>query len=117
MEEFFNLSPDPNSNPAYRQLNEPNKVLGVLAEVTHRENGTLSQLVLIPDSKFMADDGGGAAGENHVFIMNAADYLVGDRELISLRSREITTRPLEELEDEEKSRWKGEVQKNISYKR
>ena len=38
--------------------------------------------------------------------MNAVDYLLGDRELISLRSREITNRPLEELTDEEKSRWK-----------
>ena len=38
--------------------------------------------------------------------MNAVDYLLGDRELISLRSREITNRPLEELKDEEKSRWK-----------
>ena len=38
--------------------------------------------------------------------MNAVDYLLGDRELIALRSREITSRPLEELEDSEKSRWK-----------
>ena len=59
-----------------------------------------------PDSKFMADDGGGAAPENHIFIMNAADYLLGDQELISLRSREITNRPLLELNDSEKSRWK-----------
>ena len=58
------------------------------------------------DSKFIADDGGGASSENHIFIMNAVDYLLGDRELISLRSREITNRPLEELTDEEKSRWK-----------
>ena len=62
--------------------------------------------LFISDSKFMADNGGGAAPENHIFIMNAADYLLGDKELIDLRSREITTRPLEELEDEEKSRWK-----------
>ena len=38
--------------------------------------------------------------------MNSVDYLLGDRELISLRSREITNRPLEELDDKEKSRWK-----------
>ena len=106
MEEFFNLSPDPKSNPSFRQLNESGKVLGALAEVTHSESGILSQLILIPDSRFIADDGGGAAPENHIFIMNAVDYLLGDRELISLRSREITNRPLEELEDEEKSRWK-----------
>ena len=106
MEEFFNLNPDPNANPSFRQLNESGKVLGALAEVYLSESGSLSQLILISDSKFIADDGGGTAPENHIFIMNAVDYLLGDRELISLRSREITNRPLEELTDEEKSRWK-----------
>ena len=38
--------------------------------------------------------------------MNAIDYLIGDRELISLRSREITSRPLIELKDSQKSTWK-----------
>ena len=31
---------------------------------------------------------------------------MGDSELISLRSREITTRPLQELENSTKSTWK-----------
>ena len=106
MEEFFNLNPDPKANPSFRQLNEPGKVLGVLAEITHSANGILIQLILISDSKFIADDGGGAAPENHIFVMNAVDYLLGDKELISLRSREITNRPLQELEDDVKARWK-----------
>ena len=80
--------------------------MGALAEISHSDNTGLSQLILISDSKFLADDGGGAAPENHIFVMNAADYLLGDKELIALRSREITNRPLEELEDEEKARWK-----------
>ena len=67
---------------------------------------TSGQVILISDSKFMADDGGGASGENHIFIMNAIDYLLGDRELIALRSREITNRPLQELADATKSRLK-----------
>ena len=95
-----------NANPSFRQLNEPGRVLGALAEISFSENDSLSQLILISDSKFIADDGGGSAPENHIFIMNAVDYLLGDRELISLRSREITNRPLKELADEEKSRWK-----------
>ncbi len=106
MEEFFNLNPDPNANPSFRQLNEPGKVLGALAEVSHSENRSLSQLILIADSKFISDDGGGASPENHIFVMNAVDYLLGDKELISLRSREITNRPLQELEDDIKARWK-----------
>ena len=106
MQEFFNLNPDPNSNPSFRQLNEEGKTLGAVAEVLQGDSGILSQIILITDSKFMSDDGGGSAGENHIFIMNAVDYLLGDRELIALRSREITSRPLEELEDGTKSRWK-----------
>ena len=31
---------------------------------------------------------------NMIFIMNTIDYLLGDSELISLRSREVTDRPL-----------------------
>ena len=38
--------------------------------------------------------------------MNAIDYLLGDQELIALRSREITNRPLIELEDNAKTKWK-----------
>ena len=44
--------------------------------------------------------------ENHIFLLNSIDYLLGDQELISLRSREITNRPLQELENDTKSRWK-----------
>ena len=106
MQEFFNLNPDPNSNPSFRQLNENGKKLGAIVEITQEDSEGLSQIILITDSKFMSDDGGGGAGENHIFIMNAVDYLLGDRELIALRSREITSRPLKELEDVEKSRWK-----------
>ena len=108
MEEFFNLNPDPKQNPSFRQLNEPGKVMGVLVEkyTRHGETRLANQLILVSDSKFMSDAGGGSAPENKIFVMNAADYLLGDKELIALRSREITNRPLEELEDEEKSRWK-----------
>jgi gliding-associated putative ABC transporter substrate-binding component GldG len=106
MEEFFNLNPDPQQNPSFRQLNEPGKVMGVLVEKKYVETRLVSQLILVSDSKFMSDAGGGSASENKIFVMNAADYLLGDKELIALRSREITNRPLEELEDKEKSRWK-----------
>ncbi len=106
MQEFFNLNPDHNANPSFRQLNENGKTLGAIAEVRKEDTGQLSHIILITDSKFMSDDGGGGAPENHIFIMNAVDYILGDKELIALRSREITSRPLEELQDSEKSRWK-----------
>ena len=103
MEEFFNLNPNPDSNPAFRKLNEDGKILGA---ITNPENELNGMVILVSDSKFMADDGGGAAGENHIFIMNAIDYLLGDRELIALRSREITNRPLLDIKNATKAKWK-----------
>ena len=59
--------------------------------------------MLVSDSRFLADDGGMSVQDNLVFLMNAVDYLAGDQDLISLRSREITSRPLDilQLTDEE----------------
>jgi gliding-associated putative ABC transporter substrate-binding component GldG len=104
MEEFFNLSPDPNNNPIFSQLINQGKVLGIFSEL--KINEKISQLILIGDSQFISDEGGGVSPENHIFIMNAVDYLLGDDGLIELRSRTTTNRPLEELEDDVKSRWK-----------
>ena len=104
MQEFFNLNPDPNTNPSFSQLNENGKTLGAMIEINNDE--ITSNIILISDSKFLSDQGGGAAQENHIFLMNAIDYLLGDRELIALRSREITSRPLAELNDSQKSTWK-----------
>jgi len=105
MQEFFNLSPDPNTNPSFQQLNENGKTLGAIIDINNNAENN-NQIILIADSKFLIDEGGGAAPENHIFLMNAVDYLLGDKELISLRSREVTNRPLQELEDGEKSTWK-----------
>ena len=55
---------------------------------------------MVSDSRFLIDGAGGSSPENHILVMNAVDYLLGDKELISLRSREITNRPLDpELAD------------------
>lgn len=102
----YNLNPDPKANPALRMLNQKGKSLAVRTEITNSETGTLGQLILVSDSRFMLDDGGGGIPENHIFLMNAVDYLAGDQELIKLRSREITNRPLEEISDEAKKTWK-----------
>ncbi|GIS56690.1 MAG: hypothetical protein CM1200mP1_06280 [Candidatus Neomarinimicrobiota bacterium] len=45
----------------------------------------MSQMILVGDSEFMPDQGGGRSPENHIFIMNSVDFLVGDRDLIALR--------------------------------
>jgi ABC-type uncharacterized transport system involved in gliding motility auxiliary subunit len=97
---FFNLNPDPKSNPSLKSLDQPKKLVAVRSERTHKESGLLSQLILVSDSRFLIDGAGGSSLENHILVMNAVDYLLGDKELISLRSREITSRPLDpELKD------------------
>ncbi len=101
----FNLNPDPKQNPFIRMFNQADQVLSARSEKVD-ENGIMSQVILVGDSDFMADQGGGRSPENHIFIMNSVDYLIGDRDLIALRSREITSRPLEDVSDEAKKTWK-----------
>ena len=103
---FYNLNPDPKVNPVFSQLNERGKVLAVRSEINNSSSGMLSNIIAVSDSKFISDNGSGASPENHIFLLNAIDYLMGDRELIALRSREITTRPLQELDNGSKSTWK-----------
>lgn len=58
-----------------------------------------AQILVIGDGNFFSDEFGGGIPENLNLILNAADYLVGDEELIGLRGREVTTRPLKTLSD------------------
>ncbi|MAN41953.1 MAG: GldG family protein [Candidatus Neomarinimicrobiota bacterium] len=101
----FNLSPDPQQNPFMRIFNKSNLVVGARSEFVNQE-GMLNQVILVSDAEFIADNGGGRSPENHIFVLNSLDYLVGDQDLIALRSREITSRPLEEISDVSKRTWK-----------
>ena len=103
MEQFFNLSPV--QNPAFETLNEKNKIVAARSMVSI--NDTLSsEIILIGDSNFISDDVGGGIQENTDLVLNAIDYLMGDEELVSLRSRKVTTRPLEEVSDGSRKLWK-----------
>ncbi len=104
MQGYFNLSPM--QNPAFNQLIEPGKMVAALTTVTSPETGGVGQFLLISDSQFFSDDAGAAVPENYIFVHNAVDYMLGDSELMLLRSREITTRPLNELEDGRRARLK-----------
>lgn len=100
----YSLSPI--DNPILKNLSQPPKLVAAYATASFGENSGLSQLILVGDSELMSDNGGGRSPENMVFVMNAVDFLIGDSDLVALRSREITTRPLGELEDASKARWK-----------
>lgn len=101
MEGNWSLSPDPTQNPFIRMLGQKGKILAATSKLV---NG--GELMVVSDSKFLSDQSGMTVPDNLVFIMNAVDYLAGDEELISLRSREITSRPLQEIEDSTKKGWK-----------
>ena len=87
---FYNLNPDPKTNPSFSQLTEQGKVLSLRSEITNQNSGLINNIIVVSDSKFISDNGSGASPENHIFLLNAVDYLMGDRELIALRSREIS---------------------------
>ena len=101
----YNLSPDPQQNPFMRMFNKSNQILGARTEFLN-SSGIVNQVILVSDSEFMADNGGGRSPENHIFILNSIDYLIGDQDLIALRSREITSRPLQDIADASKKTWK-----------
>jgi ABC-type uncharacterized transport system involved in gliding motility auxiliary subunit len=93
-----NLSPL--QNQSFNSLNEPSKVVGVYTTAASDSvEGVVSQLVLVSSSDFLLDSGGGQVKPNGIFVMNAVDVLIGDRDLVALRSREITTRPLQTVDD------------------
>ena len=101
----FNLSPDPQQNPFMRIFNKSNLIVGARSEFVN-PTGMVNQVILVGDAEFMSDNGGGRSPENHIFVLNSIDYLIGDQDLIALRSREITSRPLEEIADGSKRTWK-----------
>jgi len=106
MEEFYNLYPL--DNPAFNSLNEGPFDVAALGTFQNDETGFTTQIVVVADSRFLADDGGGRMPENLTFTLNSVDFLTGDSDLIALRSREITTRPLNaDAQDEDvRSFWK-----------
>ena len=110
METNLNLSPDPQQNPFIKMLGQKGKTL---AATSILNNG--GELMLISDSKFLADDAGMSVDENMIFLMNVVDYLAGDQDLISLRSREVTSRPLDilQLDSEDEQRFSADEKERM----
>jgi len=98
MTDFFNLGALPEMNPILNNLNESSKIIGGRLQTTYGGN-----IFLITDSDFFSDESianmrlvRGDFNENYTFIENLIDVMVGDEELVALRSREILVRPLSE---------------------
>jgi len=110
MSGYYNLYPNTESaqNPILNNLNEGIKLLGVLIDTMQG-----GQIILLSESKFFADPDQNLSRvfaqrqpDNYTFIENSIDYLMGDAELVALRSREVLDRPLIELDDASRSWWK-----------
>ena len=113
MSDFFNLGAMPEINPILNELNESSKVIG--GKLNTQNEG---EIFLITDSDFFSDESiagmrivRGDINENYTFIENIIDVMIGDAELVSLRSREVMLRPLiDEAMGQENSslrtRWK-----------
>ena len=96
------LSPDPQQNPFIKILGQKGKILAAASRLNND-----GEIILISDSKFLSDEGGMSIPDNVIFLMNTVDYLAGDEDLIELRSREVTSRPLDilGLTDQEESMY------------
>lgn len=112
MSGFYNLTPntDNSPNPILNNLNEGQKIIGVLIDT-----GSGGDIILLPESGMFADPidqqlqkvFAQREQDNYTFFENAVDYLMGDEGLVELRSREVLDRPLiSDLDDATKSWWK-----------
>ncbi|MBU1065057.1 Gldg family protein [bacterium] len=126
MVEGYNISPHiPSSqmnNPAMTSFPLKSKTIAGLVEGPFRsyfagnpdynqEDNFLSmgenaQILLIADNEFFNDNRAGGIPENTDFILNSIDYLSGDQELVEIRSRTVTARPLDQLSDGARRFWK-----------
>ena len=109
---YYNLFPSTANapNPILNNLNEGVKFVGVLID-----NMSGGNIILLSESSILADPTdqnllrvfAQRQQDNYTFIENSIDYLMGDEELVALRSREVLDRPLiSDLDDNSRSWWK-----------
>ena len=61
-----------------------------------------NRIVVVGDGEFFADSKGGGDRDNLLFFQNMVDWLAQDEALITIRSREVTDRPLKPLSEPSK---------------
>jgi ABC-type uncharacterized transport system involved in gliding motility auxiliary subunit len=58
--------------------------------------------VVVGDGEFFVDQKGGNDRDNFQFFQNMVDWLVQDEDLIAIRSRDVTDRPLRPVSESTK---------------
>jgi len=71
----------------------------------HIDSAEHTRLMVVGSRAILDDDF--IAGENLWFLLNSMDWLAGGEDLISLRSRGVTQRPLPQLSSSARNAWKA----------
>ncbi len=90
---------------SYFKDKDKSKIKGFQAD-SFRDSTAAARIIVVGDSDFMKDSFLRAHPENLLFAQNILDGLSQDSDLISIRSRGVTNRPLKELGISQKNFWK-----------
>jgi len=101
----FNLDPQQNFFPS-GNMGQYNLAVSVSGEFNsaYEENRTVqARIILVGDSDFINDGFLRQAPDNLVFFQNLVDSLSLDEDLINIRSKGVSDRPLKELSDNQRA--------------
>ena len=101
----FNLNPQQMFAPSngQRQLTLAVSVFGKFNSVYNDSKTGAGRLIVVGDSDFVKDNFVRNNPNNLIFFQNLVDSLSLDEDLINIRSKGITDRPIKELSDGEKA--------------
>lgn len=97
----FNLMPD----ATFFFADKAQKVIAAFSEPKD-ENSSSGLLFVIGDSDFISPNFIEQAPDNEVFFLNLIDSISNSANLGSIRSKNIIERPLKDINEAEKNRWK-----------
>ncbi|HDR04212.1 MAG TPA: hypothetical protein ENN84_03060 [Candidatus Marinimicrobia bacterium] len=106
---LLNKFPNKEKNLAALLRGVRNSYFAQNSDYEKKENfisGNTVELIVVADLQFFNDQRAASVPENVSLILNGVDYLSGDEELIAIRSRDVTSRPLKALSDGERNFWK-----------
>jgi len=66
-----------------------------------------TRIVVVGDGEFFVDQKGGNDRDNFQFFQNMVDWLLQDEDLIAIRSRDVTDRPLKQVSESSKKAIKA----------
>ena len=94
-------------NRQWTEADFPEQNLTVAAALEGNLVGsTPAKMVVVSDGGFATQGGGGRQSDNVSLLVNGVDWLSDDTGLIELRTKGVTSRPIEQLEDSTKTTLK-----------